>query len=477
MAENEAGKAPVKKTPWGVTRFFYGVGDWAFTSMSNVETYFFNFFLTNVANFAPVIAGTIGVITSTIDAALSWIYGGILNAVKPGRFGRYRTWMVMLPWVVPFLYTFQFLKIGEGPLAYVLITLGFVISHIVWNLPWTANVVMTSVAGVTADGRAALASSRATWNQIAGITFSYIGPPLATVFGAWLGAQYGYAALAFVLGWVMVLGYFVNFLATQGYEEIETGDKATAKKSKTRASVKDMAKALAQNPSLIALIIADIPKMIIRFVPGAVAAYYFLYVAEPLGMTGMLPRYILIVNIGAMLGAFASAWVARSFGTRNAVIGSYFVMAAALIVAYISYQNPWLVIAMMTITQFGQGVGYSLSIALFGDCAVYSQHKTGVDSRGWIVGLNVLPLKVAIIGRPVILNTSLALVGFNAAAIRADPSLVTEALQRNITAAFALIPAIILIIGALIYLFGFRITREQVVKMQEEIDARQAKQA
>jgi Na+/melibiose symporter-like transporter len=105
---------------------------------------------------------------------------------------------------------------------------------------------------------------------------------------------------------------------------------------------------------------------------------------------------------------------------------------------------------------------------------VYSQWKTSVDSRGWVVGLNVLPLKVAIIGRPVILNTSLALVGFNAARIQADSSLITPALQQNITAAFALIPAIILIIGALIYLFGFRLTRPQVVKMQEEINARQA---
>jgi GPH family glycoside/pentoside/hexuronide:cation symporter len=477
MAENESGKATVKKTPWGVTRWLYGFGDYAFSSMTSVETYFFNFFLTNVANFSPVIAGTIGSITSMIDAALSWVYGGIVNAVKPGRFGRYRTWLVTVPWIVPFLYTFQFLKIGEGILAYVLITLGFVVSHIVWNLPWAANVTLTSVAGGSSDGRAALASSRATWNQIAGITFSYIGPPLATFFGAWLGQQYSYAALAFVLGWFMVLGYFVNFLATTGYEEIETGDKATAVESKSKASVKDMFKALAQNPPLIALIIADIPKMIVRFVPGAVAAYYFLYVAEPQGMTGMLPRYILIVNIGAFAGAFCSAWLARIFGTRNASIGTYIVMAIAMIIAYIGYLNPWLVIAMMTIAQFGQGVGYSLAIALFGDCAVYAQHKTGVDSKGWVIGLNVLSLKIGIIGRPVILNTSLALVGFNAAKIKADPSLVTPALQQGITAAFALIPAIFIIIGALIYIFGYRLTKDQVTKMQEEINARQAKQA
>lgn len=475
MAENESG-TEVKKTPWAITRILFGIGDWAFSTMSNVETFFFNFFLTNVANFSPVIAGTIGTITGTIDAALCWIYGGIVNAVKPGRFGRYRTWMVMVPWIVPFLYTFQFLKIGDGPLAYVLITLGFLISHFAWNLPWAANAAMVGVAGVTPDGRAALAASRSTWNQLAGITFSYIGMPLATFIGSKVGEQNRFAAAAFILGCFMALGYFVNFLATQGYEEIETA--TDTKKSKTRASAKDMAKAIISTPPLIALVIADIPKMVVRFVSPAVAAYYFLYVAEPQGLKGLLPLFILFTGLGAMAGAFASAWLPKIFrGTRNAAIAVYCAMAAAMIIAYLGYQSPWLVIAMMTIAQFGQGACYSLALALFGDCAVYAQYKTGADLKGFIIGLNVLPLKIGILCRPIILNTSLALVGFNAAAISADPSLITSQLQQNITAAMALIPSIFIIVGILIYVFCYRLTKDKVLKMQDEINARQAQQA
>jgi GPH family glycoside/pentoside/hexuronide:cation symporter len=249
----------------------------------------------------------------------------------------------------------------------------------------------------------------------------------------------------------MVLGYFVNFLATSGYEAIETGTEP--KKSKTKASIKDMGKALGQNPHLIALIIGDIPKYVIRFVPSAVAAYYVTYVAEPMGYKGLLPMYILLTGIGAMVGAFISQFLAKTFGTRNATIGTYCVMAVALFLAYFNYRSPWFVIAMMTIAQLGQGVCYSLAIALFGDCAVYSHWKTGADSRGFVIGLNTLSLKISIIGRPVILNTSLALVGFNAAKIKADPSLVTPELQRGITAALAFIPGIIVVVGILVFLF------------------------
>jgi len=244
MSEDEnprkTGPKPITKT----TRFFYGFGDYCFASMSNVETYFFNYFLTNIANFAGGVVTTIALVTSLVDAGLSWIYGSIVNAVKPGRFGRYRTWLVMVPWIVPFLYTFQFLKIGDGPLAYILITLGFILSHICWNLPWAANITLVSVAGGTPEGRAALASSRATWIQVSGVTFGYIGPPLATFFGAAIGERNSYAALAFVLGWLMVLGYFVNFIVTSGYEEIETVQGAVAKPSKTKASAKDMVRSL-----------------------------------------------------------------------------------------------------------------------------------------------------------------------------------------------------------------------------------------
>jgi GPH family glycoside/pentoside/hexuronide:cation symporter len=468
MAENETVRGKGPKPVSAKTRLWYGAGDWAFSTMSNVETYFFNYFLTNVANFAGSVATTIALITSTVDAALSWIYGGIVNAVKLGKFGRYRTWLVMVPWVVPFLYTFSFLKIGDGPLAYILVTLGFIVSHVVWNLPYVANVTLVSVAGGTPEGRAALASSRATWNQIAGITFSYLGPPLATVLGAFLGESYRYAALAFVLGWLMVLGYFVNFLATTGYEEIETAGDLSKKQSKTKASVKDMAKSLFRNPHLCFLIIADIAKWVIRFVPGAVAAYYFQYVANNMAL---LPQYILIVNVGAFVGAFFSGFIAKKLTARNTMIYSYVVMAVILILAYLNYSNAWMVIGLMTVVQFAQGICYSLSTALYADTCVYARWKTGSDSRGWIMGLSNIPLKVAIIGRSLIVNISLVLVGFNAAAIKGGAQQVTVELQKGITAAFVLIPAIILIIGFILLTFGYRLTREKVVWYQAEIDA------
>jgi GPH family glycoside/pentoside/hexuronide:cation symporter len=65
---------------------------------------------------------------------------------------------------------------------------------------------------------------------------------------------------------------------------------------------------------------------------------------------------------------------------------------------------------------------------LYADTAVYAQWKSGVDSRGWIMGLQTFPLKFAVVGRALIFNISLMLVGFDA---KADPVLATDALKKG----------------------------------------------
>ena len=470
MAENE-NAANAGPKPLGLkTKLLFGFGDFSFASMSSVESFFFNFFLTNVAEFSLGVVTSIALITSTVDAALSWVYGGILNAVKPGKFGRYRTWLVTLPWIVPFLYAFQFLKLSDGPTAYVLVTLGFILSHIAWNLPWVANVTLISVCGGTPEGRAIMSSSRATWNHISGLTFSYMGLPLATFLGPIIGEHNRFGGLAFCMGWLMVLGYFVNFLATSGLEPIETAEDLSKKQSKTKASVGDMAKSLFQNSHLICLMLADIPRWLLRFVAMGTIAYYFTYVAQNMAL---MPIYMLIAQGGGNVsGALLSGIVAKKLNGRNSLIACYVVMITGLLLVYFNFANPWAVIALMCVVNVGTGFCSAAAIACYADTAVYAQWKTGADARGWIMGLNTLPLKIGVIGRAAVINVSLGMIGFNAAAIRENPELITPKLQQGITSAFTIIPVCFLVVGLVLLLFGYGLTRAKITQYQEEIAAR-----
>ena len=59
-----------KKTLSAKTKFWYGFGDFGFTLMSNVETLYWNAFLTNLAGFTVAMTGVITSVASTIDACL-----------------------------------------------------------------------------------------------------------------------------------------------------------------------------------------------------------------------------------------------------------------------------------------------------------------------------------------------------------------------------------------------------------------------
>ena len=457
-------KKPLSKA----LKLFYGVGDCGFTLMSNVVRYFFNFFLTNLASFDRGIVTAITTRSSTVDACLSWIYGAILNSIKPKKWGRYRSWLVLLPWIVPFLYAFQFIKLGDGWVSAIVIIIAAIARHVAWNFAYVANVSMISVAGATPDDRAQLSSTRAAWANFSKIIFSYVGVPLASVFAGIVGETNQYGAVAFVLAWVMVVLYFAHFKMFDGYEEVSTEDVQETKKDTTKTSGMDLVRALLQNPPLIALMIADLSKWAFNFIVSGIAMYYFTYVAKD---AGLLTTYILISNIFCVVGSYLAKSVAKKFSTRTGTIGTFILMAAVMIAANFLYTNVWLVVFLMSLAQLGYGIAYACTPALYSDTIIYSEWKTGKNATGWISGLQNVPLKVGVMLRGISISACLAIAHFTPGM---DASQATVELQKGICLGFMIIPACALLLSAVILLFGFKITREKVEQYRAEIDARRA---
>ena len=455
-------------------KYFYGVGDFGFTLMSNVESYYFTRFLTNMAKFSPFLAGLISTITTAVDACLSWIYGAVINSVKPQKWGRYRSWLIMLPWIVPFLYAFQFIRVGGEVISAIVIILAFVSSHICWNFPYVANVSMISVAGKTPDERSQLSSTRGFWANLSKVAFSYIFPLLATLGVSILGEVNQYGAVAFILGAIMAALYYAHFKMFEGYETVDPAELEKAKaaqkaKSADRTGGKDLVRALLQNPPLIALLLADIAKFLFNFVVAGSAAYYFLYIAQNEKLT---PTYILITNIFCVFGSYAAKSFAKKFSSRNTAIGMFFIMAVVLVICNFMYTNVFMVIGLMALAQFGYGVAYSLTPALYADTIIYSEWKTGKNATGWISGLQNVPLKLGVLARGIVVPACLAVANFDADKV--DMANIPLDLQKAICLAFMIVPAVALVVAGLLLLFGFRLTKEKVVQYQDEIAARKA---
>ena len=118
--------------------------------MSNIETFYFMTFLTDLAGFAAGVAGVINSVFTIVDACLSWLYGGIINGTKAKKWGRYRSWLIMVPWMVPFLYAFMFIRVSDNEwLSAVVIIAASIASHVAWNFSYVANATLISIVGKT----------------------------------------------------------------------------------------------------------------------------------------------------------------------------------------------------------------------------------------------------------------------------------------------------------------------------------------
>ena len=456
-----------KKEPKGLSKalkLFYGVGDCGFTLMTNVESYFFNFFLTNLAHFDLGTTSFITTVASMVDACLSWMYGAVLNSIKPKKWGRYRSWLIIVPWMVPFLYAFMFLRISDNEmLSAVVIIAAAILSHVVWNFGYVANATLVSVVGKTPEDKATLASSRATWNNIGGLLFSYLGLPFATLLAGFVGEKNKFAAAAFCLGVLMVVTYFAHFKMTEGYEEIETGEQQARGNDKTKVSVPEMFASLFQNPPLMVLMLADLAKWCVKFVTAASAIYYF---RDAMGNPGLMSIYTLSVSLGAIVGAFAMRYIAQKLSSRTTMIVSYGGMAVSMFLIYVMYANASVVIALMTIAHVFYGMAFAASPALYADTVVYATWKTGRDASGWIMGLQNLPLKVGVFMRGVILSSCLVAVGWQSGVALEGSA------RQGMTIAFALVPALLCLAGMILLIVGFKITKDKVTQYQKEIDAK-----
>ena len=245
---------------------FFGIGDFGFTLMSNIDTFYASYFFINIAMFPLVVVSVMTTISAVVDLILSCMYGAWMNKIRPHKWGRYRSWLVLTPWLVPFLYALEFLKIGNETVSIVLMTIAMITSRIAWNLPYIANLSMINIAGKTTEDRMSLSSIRMVWTALGSVVYSYLGPFVVARFAAAIGEKNSYAATAFVFAAFMAAAYFAHFKMFEGYEE--TGEeemKRLAAQSKNAGpgsapKVSALA-AIRCNPHLIALIVSQRPNI------------------------------------------------------------------------------------------------------------------------------------------------------------------------------------------------------------------------
>jgi glucuronide carrier protein len=442
--------------------YTYGVADLGFVLITNMELYFFSAFLTDYAKFSLETTGYILGFTSLADIACALTAGVILQKVTLMFGGKYRSWFLVGPPVVAVLFILQFSKIGNTLTAALIIMFGFIASHLLWNIVFTASAAMVGRLGRYPDERTILSASRAQGMSASGIIFSVTSLPIIEFFTTRTNEITGFSLAAGVYVFFMVLGYWYIYKMTSGKDPYDEALRDPGK-NETGRSVKDMVALALKNPPLLLLIVAEVFRNTYLLVIASFAFYYFEYVLDNLAF---LAVFILAISIARLAGTFAAAWIGVKIGKRK----SYW--TCLILAAFIFASGKFLGTTAWSFTIiFCAGsllgmISSSMSTALFSDTVVYGEWKTNTNIRAFTMSLQSFPIKIGVFIRSAVITLGLMAIGYVA---NSEPA---PRVIHGISSIMSYTPAIACALSAAVFYFGYRIEDRHVLRMEKQIASR-----
>jgi Na+/melibiose symporter-like transporter len=440
--------------------YTYGIADVFFGLLIAMEVYFFPAFLTDYAQFPLIIVSQILWLTSIIDIVCTLAGGVLLQKANLRLGGKYRSWFLIGPVIAAPLFVLEFTKIGNEWLAASIIIIGFIASHLLFNIVYTAGGAMVGRLSRLPEETTLLSASRAQGMAASGIIFSITGLPMIMFFGKYTSEVKGHAIAVGVYAVLMVLGYWYLYKITSGRDPYdETAADPVNKKS--GQSVGKIIGLVLRNPPLLFLIFAEIFRNTYIFIVTGFAVYYFKYV---LNDVEFLPIFILGISIAGLIGSLAASWIGVKIGKRRSYWMFLLLAAAGFASGKYLPETSWNITAVCcAASMFGMVAG-AMNTALFSDTVVYGEWKTGKNIRAFIMAVGNVPIKVGVFIRNAVLSLGLMAIGFVANAVPA-PGMID-----GIRSIMIFTPAAACALAAAIFYFGYKIEDSQVLLMQEEIN-------
>ncbi len=437
-------------------RSLWGISEAGFSLMSTMETAFLIFFLTDVAKLPLWITAIITGSSAIIDA-IGTVIGGVVIDKVTFKNGKYRPWLLICPPVVTFFFVLCFTKIGGDVSAGLIIGVGYVLSHFVWNIAWTVNRNLISAISTDPADRSFLSARLAVGSSIGKILSSYGVPVLSSAFILSLGGVSAYTVTALILCLCFWAAYYTHYFITKGHDTVKKGAKP--------ATLGAMAKSIVTNPPLIAILLHDALRLLAFYFAASTASYFCKVV---IGDASKAKTILMLFYLGCIIGGLFTRKLVNKFGTKKTtfigMIGWLVFQALCLVLP----ANLYVIGLSLFIGQIFFGITYGQTANYYTMCGTYSEWKTGENTRGIIMAFCSLAIKLAIAIRGILIPAILAMIGYNGSL-----TVFPEAMVSGIRTAYALVPCVGILIS-LIPLALFKLDDKKVIEMEAEITQRKA---
>lgn len=432
----------------------WGVSEIGFFMMSSMETMFLIFYLTNVA-LLPL--GIVGIITgaSAIVDAFSAILAGVVIDKVTFKNGKYRPWLLICPPLVTVFFVLCFTKIGGDVTAGIIVGIGYVMSHFIWNICWTANRDLIPVISKDPQDRAWLSSRIGVGCNIGKIMNSLVVPTVSAALLGLIGGVPAYTVVALVFCLVFVAAYYTHYFITKGYDTAES----VGAKSIT---FKEMGRSIFTNSQLIVVLLHDAIRQIAFIGMGSLTSYYCVVV---LGDSKLASPLLVAFYVGAVIGGLIAPNVVKKFGSKKTnligMIGWGIAQGASLVLP----ANIVVIGGILLVGQIFFGMSYGLTSGFYAMCGTYGEYKTGESANGLVMACCSLAIKIAVALRGVAITACLGFIGYSATAE------ITPAVVSGIRSLYGYFPVVFIFLS-LVPLIFFKLDDKQVREMEAKIQAR-----
>lgn len=271
--------------------------------------------------------------------------------------------------------------------------------------------------------------------------------PLVKFFTPIVGGANAYLIVAVVLALPYIFGcQIVSNLCKKCDPSGKAGKGGTPRSTVT---ITDMIRSVVQNKQLLVLFMAYTIYYIGLYVISGLGTYYFSYIV------GDYIKMSYSMTVGTITGFIASLFVPKlggRLGKKRAFVTALVIYGALYALVYFVGGN-W--ILYMIIGAVGGASVYlftSFGANYFIDCGEYHLYKTGKDTRDIAISMYSVPMKIGMALGGAIATYGLSIIGYNYDAA------ITDAFKNNFMILLSLIPAALVLIGAVIMQVGYKIT-------------------
>lgn len=393
--------------PFGMRdKIGYGLGDFGCNmSFAFINNYLMVFYVTcmgiKAKHFAVII-----LLAKIFDAINDPIIGGICDASKPGKDGKFKPWIkwASLPLLVSSI--LMFIYAPNAPYALkIAMCLGL---YCVWSVAYTSVNVpygsMQSVITTQSDERSSLSTWRSVGAMLAQIPVMILLPKL--VYDSKTSNPRGNVFI-YIVGVMGLIG-FISFILLRKLttERVEPTVNNVQKFNyfKTLAS-------FFKNKPMMGVTISSVAYLALMMTVTNSMQYVFMCYFKN---TKIIPIATIIAGLPIGLGIVITKPLLKKFTKKQLCTYPFAISAvAAGIATFVRFDNPYVWIAFIGVSMFGTCFYLTLMWALVADCIDYQEEKTGRREEGSIYATYSLFRKIAQGVGASIIALSLDLTGYS----------------------------------------------------------------